>query len=77
MTLAEFIKRERVRCGLTQADLAVESGVPIKTIHNLEQGRMAGTSVGTFQLLWKALAFDANDALADLTDLKSGCKVPA
>lgn len=38
-TIAEFIKRERKRAGLTQEEFAIRSGLGLRFIRELEQGK--------------------------------------
>ena len=38
-TIAEFVKRERKRVGLTQEEFAIRSGLGLRFIRELEQGK--------------------------------------
>lgn len=37
--LSKYVKEMRHRCGLTQVDLAVKSGVGLRFVRELEQGK--------------------------------------
>jgi transcriptional regulator with XRE-family HTH domain len=50
MTFADRLKELRKRAGLTQAELASASGVPLYSIRNYEQGRRAPYWNVVFQL---------------------------
>lgn len=38
-TIAEFIKQERKKAGLTQRDFAMRSGLGLRFVRDLEQGK--------------------------------------
>ncbi len=48
-------KDYRMRCRMTQGDVAQHSGVTINTIHKFENGLVPNMSISTFLLLMKAV----------------------
>jgi len=64
MTVADRLKEARHAAGLSQTELARASGVPLRTITNLEQGIALKPKLATATKLAKALKIK----LADLTD---------
>ena len=62
--LGERFKDYRLRAGMTQKDVAEQSGVTVITIHKFENGIANNLTLGTFILLIKALGrIDALDEL--------------
>ena len=60
--LGERFKEYRMRCNLTQKEVADQSGVGLTTIHKFENGTAGNLSLSTFILLLKVVgqvnAFD-------------------
>ena len=54
-SLGARIKAERLACGLTQHDLAKESGVSERRIRTLEHGESTNVTLRTMCQLWNAL----------------------
>ena len=54
--LAEFLRRQRLASGLTQEELAGRSGLSVRTIANLERGRIARPHRNSVRRLADALA---------------------
>ena len=50
MTFAEKLQELRSKSGMTQAQLAAASGIPLWTVRNYEQGRREPNWKGAFQL---------------------------
>ena len=48
-------KEYRMRCNLTQKEVAVQSGVGLTTIHKFENGTASNLSLSTFILLLKVV----------------------
>ncbi|MDO4511279.1 MAG: helix-turn-helix transcriptional regulator [Bacteroidales bacterium] len=59
--LGARFKEYRMRCNLTQKEVAVRSGIGMTTIHKFESGTAGNLSLSTFLLLLKAI--DQIDAL--------------
>jgi transcriptional regulator with XRE-family HTH domain len=55
--LGSLFKEYRLRAGMTQKDVAEQSGLTITTIHNFESGVMNNISLSTFILLLKAIGY--------------------
>ena len=60
--LGERFKEYRMRCNLTQKEVAEQSGIGLTTIHKFENGTAGNLSLSTFILLLKVIgqvnAFD-------------------
>ena len=62
--LGTRFKDYRMRCNLTQREVAEQSGIGLTTIHKFENGTSGNMSLGTFLLLMKAIGqIDALDEL--------------
>lgn len=61
LALRQWIRRERHRMGLTQADLSRKSGVPSATISRLELTGLASTDV-VFRILFALEKLDSVQA---------------
>lgn len=53
--LGERFKEYRMRCNLTQKEVAEQSGVGLTTIHKFENGTAGNLSLSTFILLLKVV----------------------
>ena len=53
--LGQRFKDYRMRCNLTQKEVAIKSGIGMTTIHKFENGRVPNLSLSTFLLLMKAI----------------------
>lgn len=53
--LGERFKEYRMRCNLTQKEVAYKSGVGLTTIHKFENGSAGNLSLSTFILLLKVV----------------------
>ena len=62
--LGERFKEYRMRCNLTQREVAERSGVGLTTIYKFENGTVGNLSLSTFILLLKVIG--QVDALDDL-----------
>lgn len=62
--LGERFKDYRLRCNLTQKEVAEQSGVGLTTIHKFENGIAGNLSLSTFLLLLKVVG--CIDAVDDL-----------
>ena len=62
--LGERFKEYRMRCNLTQKEVAEQSGIGLTTIHKFENGTAGNLSLSTFILLLKVI--DQVDALDDV-----------
>jgi DNA-binding XRE family transcriptional regulator len=65
--LARRVQQTRARYGMSQADLAERVGVSLRTINNVENGRLQGMRPGTRHKLEEALRWAAgsvHDVLA-------------
>lgn len=62
--LGERFKEYRMRCNLTQKDVAMQSGIGLTTIYKFENGTAGNLSLSTFILLLKVVG--QVDALDDL-----------
>lgn len=62
--LGERFKDYRLRCNLTQKDVAEQSGIGLTTIHKFENGTASNLSLSTFLLLLKVV--DCIDAVDEL-----------
>jgi Predicted transcriptional regulators len=62
--LGERFKDYRLRCNLTQKEVAEQSGVGLTTIHKFENGSAGNLSLSTFLLLLKVVG--CIDAIDDL-----------
>jgi transcriptional regulator with XRE-family HTH domain len=51
MSFAEAVRAHRLRCGLSQEDLASTTGIAPRSIRNLEAGRVARPRPSTVRLL--------------------------
>lgn len=54
--LGTRFKEYRMRCNLTQREVAEQSGVGLTTIHKFENGTAGNVSLSTFILLLKVVA---------------------
>lgn len=62
--LGTRFREYRLRCGLTQSEVAQRSGVGMTTIHKFENGTAGNLSLSTFLLLLKVVGrIEALDAL--------------
>jgi len=62
--LGSRFKDYRMRCNLTQKEVAEQSGVGLTTIHKFENGTAGNVSLATFMLLLKVVGMINNiDAL--------------
>ncbi len=62
--LGTRFREYRLRCGLTQSEVAERSGVGMTTIHKFENGTAGNLSLSTFLLLLKVVGrIEALDAL--------------
>lgn len=68
--LGSRFKEYRMRCNLTQREVAEQSGVGLTTIHKFENGTTGNLSLSTFILLLKVVGqINAlNDLLPELPD---------
>src|SRR4051812_36424845 len=57
----ETVRAQRRRLGLTQEELAEKTGVSVRSIHNLEAGRIAAPRPATVRLLADAFGLTAGD----------------
>lgn len=66
--LGSRFKEYRMRCNLTQKEVAEQSGIGLTTIHKFENGTAKNVSLSTFLLLLKIVGqIDAiNDLLPEL-----------
>lgn len=66
--LGSRFKEYRMRCNLTQKEVAEQSGIGLTTIHKFENGTANNVSLSTFLLLLKIVGqIDAiNDLLPEL-----------
>lgn len=62
--LGNRFKEYRMRCNLTQKEVAEQSGIGITTIHKFENGTAGNLSLSTFILLLKVVG--QIDAIDDL-----------
>ena len=62
--LGERFKEYRMRCNLTQKEVAEQSGIGLTTIHKFENGTAGNLSLSTFILLLKVIG--KVDALDDV-----------
>ena len=62
--LGERFKEYRMRCNLTQKEVAEQSGIGLTTIHKFENGTAGNLSLSTFILLLKVVG--QVDALDDV-----------
>src|SRR5262245_37246217 len=69
--LAGFVRRLRLRAGLTQEALAERAGLTVNTVGALEQGQRRRLYPQTARALADALGLDAAER-AELTELASG-----
>lgn len=53
--LGSRFKEYRMRCNLTQKEVAEQSGVGLTTIHKFEKGTVGNVSLSTFLLLLKVV----------------------
>ena len=53
--LGERFKEYRMRCNLTQKEVAEQSGIGLTTIHKFENGTAGNLSLSTFILLLKVI----------------------
>ena len=53
--LGERFKEYRMRCNLTQKEVAEQSGIGLTTIHKFENGTAGNISLSTFILLLKVV----------------------
>ena len=53
--LGERFKEYRMRCNLTQKEVAERSGIGLTTIHKFESGNACNLSLSTFILLLKVI----------------------
>ena len=53
--LGERFKEYRMRCNLTQKEVAEQSGIGLTTIHKFENGTAGNLSLSTFILLLKVV----------------------
>ncbi len=53
--LGERFKEYRMRCNLTQKEVAEQSGIGLTTIHKFENGTAGNVSLSTFILLLKVV----------------------
>jgi transcriptional regulator with XRE-family HTH domain len=67
MTFGRMVRRLREKAGMTQADLAEKSGIPLRTIQGWEQDYRCPISLDFFKLA-KALGVDCT-AFADCEDV--------
>ena len=62
--LGSRFKEYRLRCDMTQKEVAEQSGITVTTIHKFESGIASNVSLGTFLQLLKAI--EQIDGLDDL-----------
>ncbi|MBR6988568.1 MAG: helix-turn-helix domain-containing protein [Bacteroidaceae bacterium] len=62
--LGSRFKEYRMRCNLTQKEVALQSGIGLTTIHKFENGTAGNLSLSTFLLLLKVVG--QIDALDDV-----------
>ncbi len=62
--LGERFREYRLRCNLTQKEVAEQSGIGLTTIHKFENGTAGNLSLSTFILLLKVIG--QVDALDDV-----------
>lgn len=53
--LGSRFREYRMRAGMTQKEVAEQSGITVTTIHKFETGAASNISLGTFLLLLKAI----------------------
>ena len=53
--LGQRFKDYRMRCELTQGDVAEQTGVSVNTVHRFENGKATNITLGTFLLLLRAV----------------------
>ena len=53
--LGARFKEYRLRCNMTQKEVAQQSGITVTTIHKFESGSASNLSLGTFLQLLKAI----------------------
>ena len=58
--LGARFKEYRMRVGMTQKDVAEQSGLTVTTIHNFESGTSYNISLGTLILLMKTIGMVEN-----------------
>ena len=73
---ADLLRAARLRAGLTQEQLADKSGVSMRTISDLERGRVARPRRGSVDLLLGALDLDPTTRTALLAAARSGGAEP-
>lgn len=68
--LGERFKDYRMRCNLTQKEVAEQSGIGLTTIHKFENGTAGNLSLSTFILLLKVIGRvnALNDLLPELPE---------
>ena len=68
--LGERFKEYRMRCNLTQKEVAEQSGIGLTTIHKFENGTAGNLSLSTFILLLKVIGRvnALNDLLPELPE---------
>ncbi len=68
--LGSRFKEYRMRCNLTQREVAEQSGIGLTTIHKFENGTAGNLSLSTFLLLLKVIGQinSLDDLLPELPD---------
>ncbi len=68
--LGSRFKDYRMRCNLTQKEVAEQSGIGLTTIHKFEKGVAGNISLSTFILLLKVVGMvdELNSVLPDLPE---------
>lgn len=66
--VGELVCRYRAEAGLTQEELALRSGLGVRTISDIERGRTAAPRRSSLALLWRALG---------VSEFAAGSRVPA
>lgn len=64
--MAQTLRQARKGRGLTQEDLAVQSGVKLSSLRAIEDGRVTEPGIFKVVLLAKALSIDLNDLLRNV-----------
>lgn len=73
----QALRTARRRCGLTQEELAADSGVSVRNIRDLETGRIARPRPATVRRLAEALGLSDDDRTSFLTAAASPAEPPA